>query len=108
MAFGGTATLTSIRYLCQSNVGQTAALLPQSAAVGESAAAVVIKAASTTASEQITIYIWGHVRINAGGTFIPQFKYSAAPGGAPTVKANSYFRLTPIGDNAVVSQGTWT
>jgi hypothetical protein len=49
----------------------------------------------------------GTARVNAAGTFIPQFKYSAAPGGAPTVKRGSWFRLQPVGNRTVVSQGTW-
>jgi hypothetical protein len=70
--------------------------------------AVVVKAASTSATEVIAILVTGIVRINAGGTFIPQFQYSVAPGGAPTVKANSYFHMFPIGDNTVTTRGTWS
>ena len=38
-------------------------------------------------------------------TFIPQFIYSAAPGGAPTVQANSWFRMYAVGTNAVLNVG---
>jgi hypothetical protein len=45
--------------------------------------------------------------VNAAGTLIPQFQYSAAPGSAPTIKRGSWFRLQPIGSGTVDSQGTW-
>jgi hypothetical protein len=48
------------------------------------------------------------VRTNAAGTFTPQIKYDAAPGGAPTILANSYFRLTPVGTASVASVGNWS
>ncbi|CAN7418751.1 hypothetical protein [Mesorhizobium sp. LjNodule214] len=48
------------------------------------------------------------MRINAAGTVIPQFQYSAAPGGAPTIKRNSFFRIKPMGLNTMVSQGPWS
>lgn len=108
LLFGGTATLTSIQYIAETNVGETEALLPESRVTSRVATATVVTAASTTATEQKQIRIdSGVVRINAAGTFIPQFIYSAAPGGTPTIKANSFFRLTPIGDNSFATQGVW-
>jgi hypothetical protein len=68
---------------------------------------VVLKAASTSATENSIFFVWGIVRINGAGTFIPQFKYSAAPGGAPTVKRGTWFRMWPVGSNTTVSVGTW-
>jgi hypothetical protein len=47
------------------------------------------------------------MRINAGGTVIPQFQFSAAPGGAPTIKAGTFFRCYPIGANTVAAAGPW-
>lgn len=107
LLFGGTATLTSIDYFATVMTGDADALVSASAVGGHSAAAVVVKAASTSATEQILLRVTGIVRINAGGTFIPQFIYSAAPGGTPTVKRGSYFKLTPIADNAVAAVGAW-
>lgn len=46
--------------------------------------------------------------INAGGTFIPQYQLSAAPGGAYTTAIGSYFLIYPIGaagNNTNI--GTW-
>jgi hypothetical protein len=67
----------------------------------------VVKAASTSATENTIIWVRGHVRINGAGTFIPQFIYSAAPGGTTTVKKESFFLMAPIGTNTAVVQGTW-
>lgn len=87
--------------------GDTNALAAPNWIMGLAATEVVVKAASTATTEQIMILIKGVLRTSAGGTFIPQFKYSAAPGGAPTVRRNSYFRLTPVGVNTTASFGTW-
>jgi len=48
------------------------------------------------------------VRTDTAGSFTPQIQYSAAPGGAPTILANSYLRLLPIGNNTVASVGNWS
>lgn len=108
LVFAGSATVASITYQAKVEVGETDALLPVSRAIGRSTAALVVKAASTTATEQISIDFDGIVRISAAGTFIPQFIYSAAPGGTPTIKANSYLIATPLGDSAFTQQGSWT
>jgi hypothetical protein len=106
--FGGTATLTSIYGGVFGNVGETDLLLPQSRVPFFAATAVVAKASSTTASEKATFLVHGVLRTNAAGTFIPQFKYDVAPGGAPTIRANSHFELEPVGTNTFTAQGTWT
>ena len=105
--FAGTATLTSIAYIANAQVGETDALLPDSRVTSNVATNTLVKAASTTASEQTTVEVDGLVRISAAGTFIPQFIFSAAPGGVPTIQANSFFRLDYIGAGGFVSQGTW-
>lgn len=105
--FGGTATLTGLQYLATATVGETEALLPRSAVVSRVATATVAKAASTTATEAVSIMLDGIIRVNAAGTLIPQFIYSAAPGGAPTIKANSHFRLDYLGTGGFTTNGTW-
>jgi hypothetical protein len=107
LLFGGTATLTSIQYIAGTNVGDVETLLPESRVESRVATNTPVTAASIVATEQKQIKLNGIVRINAAGTFIPQFIYSAAPGGTPTIKANSFFRLTPLGDNNFASQGVW-
>lgn len=46
--------------------------------------------------------------INVVGTFVPQYSLSAAPGGAYSTQAGSYFKiaaLSPSGANTAI--GTW-
>lgn len=47
------------------------------------------------------------MRINAGGTLIPQFAFSADPTGTILIKKDSYMTLTPIGTNTVAAVGAW-
>lgn len=105
--FGGTATLTSIDYLGIGRTGDTNTLLGTSSIRALAATALVVKAASTSATEDTAIRVYGNVRINAAGTFIPQFQYSAAPGGAPTILRGTFFRMWPIGSNTDTSVGVW-
>ena len=52
--------------------------------------------------------IKGTVSINAGGTFIPQYTLSAAPGGAYSTAAGSYIRINPLSaSGAATNVGTW-
>lgn len=108
LLFAGTATLTGIMYTAKVQVGDTEALLPTSRVVSRVATNTTCKAASTSTTETVSVDMEGYVRVNAAGTFIPQFIYSAAPGGVPTIKANSSFRLTPCGSGSFASQGVWT
>jgi hypothetical protein len=109
LLFGGTATLTSIDYDITWRTGDAnAAAATNGPLRATSAAAVAFKAASTATTEDIDAEIEGIVRVNAGGTFIPQFQYNTTvPGGAPTAKRGQRFLMWPIGDNNAVSQGTW-
>ena len=43
----------------------------------------------------------------AAGTFTPQYTLSAAPGGAYSTMANSYFLIYPIGSAGLINVGTW-
>jgi hypothetical protein len=106
--FGGTATVSSIAYKASVQTGDADANIAENSTFARVATATVVKAASTSATESAKIELDGIVRFSAAGTFIPQFQYSAAPGGAPTVKANSYFRLDYLGDSAATAQGAWS
>lgn len=105
--FAGTATITSIDYFCEAMTGDANTLVAINGVWATAATAVVVKAASTSATEQLILRVRGYVRINAAGTFIPQFIYSVAPGGTPTIQRNSFFRLRPIGSNTFATKGTW-
>ena len=107
LSFGGTATLTSIRYLARVKVGDVTTNAALNATLIAVATNTTVKAASVSASENIVVEVEGTVRINAGGTFIPQFQFSAAPGGAPTIQPNTFFELTDIGTGSVTTAGTW-
>lgn len=105
-AIGG--SLTSIMYTAETTSIAGNNLSAVSRIYGTSAAAVVVTAANTDANENITVKISGVVRTNSGGTFTPQVQYSAAPGGAPLILANSYFKVIPIGNSGVTSVGEWS
>jgi hypothetical protein len=105
-ALGG--TLTGITYTAEttSTAGNTLGAVSRIYATG--ATAVVVTAANTDATENITVAIRGIVRTNTAGTFTPQIQYSAAPGDTPTILANSFFKLTPIGNNTIATVGNWS
>lgn len=108
IGFGGTATLTSIGYQVSAAQNATSAVTltaPVNAFVAV-ATNTAITAAVATATFR-NVFVKGIVRVNASGTFIPQLTYSAAPGAAPSVAANSYIKMTPIGINTVTTVGAW-
>lgn len=109
--FGGTATINNIFY--RANVGEaTGALGTQIAAISDVAAnvatATIMSNTISAASKSLYATISGTISVNVGGTFIPQYSLSAAPGGAYTTIAGGYFSIYPIGaSGANVSVGTW-
>ena len=105
--FGGTATLTSIMYQAHASQAATNVLAAVSAILATAATAVTVTPAVATATVD-NILLIGVVRVNAGGTFIPQFQFSAAPGAAPTITAGSMILLIPVGSNTAASAGLWT
>ena len=109
LGFGGTATVNNILYGGDSNGGLIAGV-SSSAATFNSNVSTNTQAVGTvsSASATIIIHIKGTVSINAGGTFIPQYTLSAAPGGAYTTQIGSYFRIWPLAaSGSNVSIGTW-
>jgi hypothetical protein len=108
VSFGGTATFTSISYVAEASTTTTNALGAVNRIIGTSVGTTVVTGAVSTTTEFITIKLTGTLRTNTGGSVIPQFQFSAAPGGAPTVLRNSYFMLTPLGTSSVSSVGNWS
>ena len=106
--FALSGTLTSIAYTAETTSTTGNALGAVSRIYATAATGTAVTAASTTATENITVTIRGIVRTNSAGTFTPQIQYSAAPGGVPTILANSFFKLTPIGTNTVTAVGNWS
>ena len=47
----------------------------------------------------------GIMRVNVGGTMVPNIKFSAAPGSA-SVLLGSYFKIYPVGSNTISSVGS--
>jgi hypothetical protein len=109
IGFGGTATLTSIGYSVSATQNATSLATSTTPVVMylNTAASTVLTAAVATATYNV-IEVHGTVRITAGGTFIPQFTYSAAPGVAPVIAIGTYFRMRPLGTNSVTFVGNWS
>lgn len=112
--FGGTATFTGCFYQALVRTGTTSAatLTALSSLEAAVATATVLTAASTSATEFVTVLLKGVIEINAAGTIIPQMQASAQPGasGTPgvTVLAGSYFRCSPLGTSTVAAVGNWS
>jgi hypothetical protein len=109
--FGGTATLNNIAYQAttmDSSVSYTASLdAMQSIQWIQTASSTAIIAPFSGATLYISTKITGTVSVNAGGTFIPQYTLSAAPG-AYTTSAGCYFAIWPISaSGSNTSVGTW-
>jgi hypothetical protein len=106
--FGLGGSLTSITYTADTTSTATYALGTVSRFYNTTASLLTVTGASTSTTENITVVLKGIVRTNAAGTFTPQIQYSAAPGGAPTILKNSYFRVVPVGTSSVASVGNWS
>lgn len=113
LGFGGTATFNNITFQAIANwsagssnpVGLTSA--PQTFYSN-----VATNTTATAALANAATYYYGVLRgtmsMNTGGTVIPQYTLSAAPGGAYTTAAGSYFLIYPIGTaGSNISVGTW-
>lgn len=103
---GGTATYTSILYDATliSAAANTISTTVSSLDV-TTASATVLNATSAAATTRIRLR--GVMRINAGGTVIPQITFSAGPTGTCQTNTNSWFRLWPVGSNTVEFVGNW-
>jgi len=113
VGFGGTATLNNIGYevITQNGFTVMAGGMSGAAINGfiSTATATAIGIAQTSAAFFYNGTIKGTVSINAGGTFIPQYTLSAAPGGAYSTAAGSFIRIAPISaSGAATNVGTWS
>src|SRR5215207_3821521 len=108
LSFGGTAVISSIIYRYWFTSAAAAAIATASSeSVVTSAANFVMAATSTAATTRVGVE-HGTVRVTTGGTFIPNFTFSASPTGTTLVKAGSYFRIWAVGAAAAETLGTWT
>ena len=111
IGFGGTATVTNIAYdvLLNNSATSFAQFTSGNGSNGfiQTASATTITT-NASASLYNSIFCAGMVSINAGGTFIPQYTLSVAPGGAYTTVANSYMKIYPIGaSGSATNIGSW-
>jgi len=113
-SFGGGATVNNVTYNIIGGDGNgTWGGRASGAAVNSIAinttASTAITGALTAATQFLWVTVSGTVSINAGGTFIPQYSLSAAPGGTYSTQIGSYFSIYPIGAaGANTSIGTWS
>lgn len=112
VGFGGTATLNTLLYGGAWNNTNTAF----TSGVGTGANSfssnttsnINLITGSTSAGRYLELYFKGSLTVNLGGTFIPQYTLSAAPGGAYSTLAGSYFLIYPIGSSSGnINVGTW-
>ena len=115
LSFGGTATLNNIGYIVIDFSGGSSFTAGNTGG-GTAMAGMFIQTASATQINSFTssptyyqaYLLKGTVSVNAGGTFIPQYTLSAAPGGAYTTAIGSYFKLSPMSaSGSNTSIGTW-
>jgi len=112
LGFGGTATLNNILYggaINSINSAYASGLVTASQSFDANTAAATVSSGASTATAQTQYYyLAGTVSVNAGGTFIPQYTLSAAPGGAFSTVAGSYMMIYPISaSGANTSVGAW-
>jgi hypothetical protein len=111
LGFGGTATVNNIAYDVTSHTdGAVFSSTAQTVTASfiQTASSSVITNTATTAFRSYVFILKGTVSINAGGTFIPQYTLSAAPGGAYTTAIGSYIKISALSaSGAATSIGTW-
>jgi len=112
-SFGGTATINNIYYSQISNNAAGAGAAIQTASTISNGWVSTVSntqflPSTATAAVNWFVFIKGTVSINAGGTFIPRYTLSAAPGSAYTTSAGSYLKISPLsasGANTII--GNW-
>jgi len=111
IGFGGTATLNAISYNVLLNNSATS-FVQFTSGNGSNGFIQTASATTLTTNASATLYnsifCVGMVAVNTGGTFIPQYTLSAAPGGAYTTAGSSYMKIYPIGaSGSATNVGSW-
>jgi len=101
--FAGTATITSIDYYAKLRSNANLTITTAVSSIRISVATAIVLNATSIAVETV-IQVDGVVKINAAGTFIPQFQFSANPTTPCTVRRGSYFLMQEMASD---TQGTW-
>lgn len=111
IGFGGTATVNNIGYSFQGlfkSTGFTGVTVPDVMEYIQTTSNTTVTVATTGTSIQLIGVLKGTVSVNAGGTFIPQYSLSAAPGGAYTTAVGTYFKISPLAaSGSNVNIGSW-
>lgn len=112
LSFGGTAAVNNISYSGKRmyNASSSGSFSSSTSAdfANNTTSSLVVDSALVAAAVTELISIRGTVSVGAGGTFIPQYSLSAAPGGAYSTKAGSYMKIKPVGAaGANTSVGAW-
>ena len=103
-ALGGAATKTYSYDSTASKAGTAATTAQAGFKLFSSAAATALVTASTGTVGSAVIK--GIIRVTVAGTVIPQVSLTVAS--AAIVSANSYFRVSPIGNATVATVGNWS
>jgi hypothetical protein len=108
----GSGTISSINYL---NIAQfvanptTGISAPDIMQYIQTATATAISGATTTAAVNYQARINGVISVGTAGKWTPQYRLSAAPGGAYSTLAGSFVKIYPIGAaGANVNTGGWS
>jgi len=110
VSFGGTATINNFVATFNGHLNTTPTTVNGTTTQALFQAVTNLTVGQNIASGTVYFYgvIKGTVSINAGGTFIPQYTLSAAPGGAYSTESGSYIRIYPIGaSGSATNVGTW-
>jgi hypothetical protein len=99
--FLGTATFNSLKYTATASKAALSTPSMPNISTNAVATAVVISASNTSSTG--LAYISGVLRVNTAGTIIPSVGLSIAS--AAVVGANAYFRIVPLGTNALIGNG---
>jgi hypothetical protein len=109
--FGGTASINNISYRASAkhNTISFGLASPSDSFVSYATTnSIVGLVTANNATTFTATEIEGTISVNTGGTFIPQYSLSAAPGGAYTTQPGSYFLIYPVGAaGSNTSVGTW-
>lgn len=107
MAFllGGGASIHSINYSAGAWNGLANTLATSTTRCYTNQVSVqVLTVAATTAGNHIVFE--GYIRMNAGGTIVPQISFGTnAPAGAVNMKAGSFIHFEPVGDHTFETFG---
>ncbi len=106
-AFAASSAFTSIQYWAELWSTTTTTISTTAPSVLDVAVSTATVLNATSTATRTTIRCRGIIRTNLASTVTPQVKFSADPTGTCEVAANSYFRIWPVGTNAVAAVGNW-